>query len=299
MPFVTGYLQAWTHIACICVDLLPLYIITPRTIPVIGLDGKREYKKVNEKSNGPQFDYDQGALQVYIEAGVNFQIQKNQALQQIVLLMQASPSFAEFMNGPGLPVLVSNLTIYHADVLKEMVPEWEKQKEQMKQQQMQEQKEMMANDPAMLNAKAKMQEVQQKGQLESAKMQAEDKQQQFENQIAVAELQLKKQESDAKMELDKAQLQQDSIESQVQITKAQAEIKSHEIDANAKMMEARHKVTMDHVANITEHEKHEHERNMDLHNSIRESVGLKHQMEMEKKEIEKLEKKEGEKNDKV
>jgi hypothetical protein len=284
MPFVTGYLQAWTHIACVCVDLLPLYIVTPRTIPVVGLDGKREYKKVNDpKNNGPSFDYDKGALQVYIEAGVNFQIQKNQALQQIVLLMQASPSFAEFMNGPGLDVLVSNLTCYHADVLKQMVPEWEKQKEQMKQEQMQQQKEMMANDPAMVNAKIKMQEIQQKGQLEQAKMQAEQKQQEFDNQVTLAKIQIDKEQADAKAALDQNKLQQDSVESQVQIEKAKAEIQSHQIDAQAKMVEARHKVTMDHVDRITEHEKHEHERNMDNHKSIRESVKLKNQLDQANK----------------
>lgn len=284
MPFVTGYLQAWTHVACICVDLLPLYIVTPRTIPVIGLDGKREYKKVNEaKNEGPSFDYDRGALQVYIEAGVNFQIQKNQALQQIVLLMQASPSFAEFMNGPGLPVLVSNLTIYHADVLEEMVPKWEQQKKEMKQKQMAEQKEMMANDPAMVNAKIKMQEVQQKGQLESAKMQAEYKQQQFDNQVTLAKLQIEKESADAKAMLDQAQLQQDAAESQVQIAKAQAEVESHQIDATAKLAEARHKQTIDHIDRITEHDRHELEARHMEHNSIRESVKLKHEMEQANK----------------
>lgn len=276
MPYVTGYLQAWTHVACICTDLLPLYVVTPRTIPVIGLDGKREYKRVNEKKTGPQFDYDQGALQVYIEAGVNFQIQKNQALMQIIMLMQASPSFAEFMNGPGLPVLVANLTIYQADVLKEMVPEWESKKEEMQQKQMEQQKEMMASDPRMLTAKAKMMDTQQKAQLDSAKLQSEDKQQQFDNQIRIAELTLEKQEADAKIELDKGKLRQDAIESEVQVRKAQVEEKVHMVEATASLAEHQHRTQL-------ERDKFEHEKNIDHHDSIRQSVKLKHEIDQANK----------------
>lgn len=33
MPFLTGYLQSFTHVGCVIADLIPKYIVTPRTIP--------------------------------------------------------------------------------------------------------------------------------------------------------------------------------------------------------------------------------------------------------------------------
>ena len=291
MPYLNGYLQAWSHLGVMMADMLPLYIITPRTIPVVGLDGKREYKKVNEPGNqGPQFDYDQAALNVYVEAGVNFQIAKNQALQQLISIMSASESFNRFMNTKGLPVLISNLTIYGADHLEELAVEWQKQMEEEEQQAKQAQQQQLANDPGLVMAKAKMTEVQQKGQLEQAKMAQQQKQADFDNHIKIAELQLEKEQVDAKAQLDQSKLQQDSVDSSVQIAKAQAEIERATLESSAKIAKIKHDQVMDHVDRITEHELHEHNRNMDHHASIHKSVDMHHNMNMAHKDHELAEK---------
>jgi len=65
MSMGTCKLVAYRHYDA---DLLPLYIVTARTIPVVGLDGKRTYEKVNQQNGqGAQLDYDQSALNIYIE----------------------------------------------------------------------------------------------------------------------------------------------------------------------------------------------------------------------------------------
>lgn len=272
MPYVTGYLQAWTHIGCMIADLLPLYIVTPRTIPVVGMDGKREYKEVNNPNgSGAQFDYEEAALNIYVEAGVNFQVAKNRALQQIIALMQASESFAAFMNGPGLPVLVSNLTIYGADVLKELTPKWQQQQLSNQQQQQQMQQQAMMNDPKIMQAKTKMQEVQSDSQLKQQQFQQDVRQQGFDNQIKIAEVHLSKQKIDQEGKLGVAKIQQDQVESHVQIKKSEAEIERATIDAMGEMADRQHSMAL-------EREELEHDKKMDYHDSIRNSVKLHHEM---------------------
>ena len=123
------------------------------------------------------------------EPGLNFQVQKSQALQQITSLMQASEEFAQFMNDDEtLPILVDNLTVYGADRLKEAVPKWIQKKAQMQQQAQQMQQEQMQNDPNLIMAKAEMMKVQQQGQ-----------QDQVENKLKIAKLQIDKELADAKL----------------------------------------------------------------------------------------------------
>lgn len=265
MPFVTGYLQAWTHIGCMIADLLPLYIVTPRTIPVVGIDGKRDYKKVNQPNGeGPQLDYDRSALQIYVEAGVNFQIQKNQALGQLVGMMKASESFAAFMNGPGLSVLVSNLTIYGVDILKELIPKWQQQQQQQAEEQKKMQQQMMMNDPRMITAKAKMMKDHNDSQLDGAKFQEEKTQNQFDRQAKLAELAQNSEES-------KATIEEKKLQSFVQLKKAEVEENVNLIDASVAV--ADHK----HTARIAK-ERLEHDKTIEHHNSIRESVRLHHEI---------------------
>lgn len=49
MPYLIGYIKGLNRIAEILLDLIPKYIVTPRTIPVRGLNGKRAYQLVNQK----------------------------------------------------------------------------------------------------------------------------------------------------------------------------------------------------------------------------------------------------------
>lgn len=164
MPYITGFLHGWQRVAEIIVDLMPKYYKTPRTLPVMGIDGKRDFVLLNQQG-GVSLDYDRNALNVRVEAGVSYQIEKSRALQQMISLMQASPLFDQFMNEKGLPVLLDNMEIRGIDMLKDMVEEWMVEMQQQKQMMMQQQ--MNQPNPQMIKAQID----QQKLQLEQEKVQ--------------------------------------------------------------------------------------------------------------------------------
>jgi hypothetical protein len=159
MPYVIGFLQGLQRIAEVYVDLIPKYYVTPRTVPILGIDGKRTYRIVNAQ-NTPSMNYDPYVLNVKVEAGVSFHIQKSRALQQIIGLMQASQQFAQFMNEQGLPVLLDNIEIRGIDQLKIMAEQWMQQQAQMKQQAMQMQQQAMQQNPQMIKAQNEKQKLQ-------------------------------------------------------------------------------------------------------------------------------------------
>lgn len=130
MPYIVNYMQALTQVANIILDLIPKYYVTPRSIPVISKEGDRGFVNINQPG-GVYFKYDENLLQVKVEAGVNFAIAKNKALQQIIALKQSSELFAQFINEQGLDVILDNVEFRGSDILKERAKVWmeNKQKE--------------------------------------------------------------------------------------------------------------------------------------------------------------------------
>ena len=267
MPYTIGYLAGLEQMARIHVGLMPKYILGKRTIPVVQKDGDKIYQDVNMPGK-PNLNYEQGSLVVNIDAGVNFQVQKNQAMAQIQGLMQASPKLAEFFNSEyGLPILLDNLTIYGADRLREAAEEWMKTEQQKQQQMMQMQQQMMEQDPRMIKAKADIA----KAQNESHKLQMQEEQNQFERQIKIAELGLEQEKVQNEAILVQHEAAQEEVKAAVQREKAQAEIVAHSLDAAAK------------IASIN------HQHKMNEHESVRKSVELHHRIKKESKEGEKNE----------
>ncbi len=242
MPYVVGYLAGLNQIGLIIVDLMPKYILGKRVIPVENKGGEKDYQEVNSPGNA-MIAYDEKAIKVNIDAGVNFQVQKSQAMQQIVGLMQASEEFGRFMNSEqGLKILVKNLTVYGADELQEAVPEWLQAQQQAQQQQMQMQQQAMQNDPRMIKAQADVQKVQMEGQtkqqqmqLDAMRMQMEQQQQEFDNQIAIAKMANEKILNDSKMLEAEAKVNQMQIDSAVRLEEAQTSHENHALDAAVKI----------------------------------------------------------------
>jgi uncharacterized protein YeaO (DUF488 family) len=211
MPYIVGYLHGWQRVGEILVDLMPKYYKTPRTIPIMGVDGKRDYIHINSQQ-GVSFDFSSNALNVRIEAGVSFQIEKSKALTQMISLMQVSPLFAQFINEKGLPVLLDNLEIRGIESLKMMVEQWMQELAQQKQMAMQAQQQQMQNNPAVMKSQVEMQKVQ----LQAAKQQHE--MQKSQGQFAIDQ---------AKLRADQQKTLIDAIASrnanQVQMLKAETE----------------------------------------------------------------------------
>ena len=135
-PYLVGYIKGLNRIAQVLLDLIPKYIVTPRTIPIKGLNGKRAYQLVNKEGDERSVDIqiDSSMLQVKIEAGVNSSIQKQLALEEITAMMQASPVFAEFINTMGLEIILDNMDVRGIDHLKAQAEKFMQQIEAQKQQ---------------------------------------------------------------------------------------------------------------------------------------------------------------------
>lgn len=125
MPYTMGFIEGWARCGQIYMNLLPKYYVTPRTIPIVRPNGERDYYEINDRNGkNVKFDYDVSALDVTIEPGVNFAVQKQIALKTLEHLMSISDRFKAFMEQNGLEVLLENIDIKGIDKLRSMCQAW-------------------------------------------------------------------------------------------------------------------------------------------------------------------------------
>lgn len=242
-PYLNGYLQAETQVANIIVDLIPKYKKNKQDLPVIDNEGNRDEVAINGKNKDgtdqPRMDYSEHALNVEITAGVNLGVAKNKALTQIFAMMQASQTAAEFFSTEGFPIVLDNMEFHGSDIAKEKAIEWLEQKKKAPQQ----------PNPEMLKYQVEMSKIQQNNQ----------------------ELQQKSQMHQSQTQIDILKLQQ-----------AQAKL-MHDLRLSAdENYRANKREALDHAVEIHEqhlkHKDQEHQHRHDEHESIRETVGLHHEM---------------------
>ena len=232
-PYVVGYLQALTQIGNIIVDLMPKYLVGKRSIGVINKNGDGDLQSINTPPD-PFLDYSERAIQVSVEAGVSYQTQKNQAVDQIIALTRANEELGQFFNSEqGLPILVKNLSIYGADMLPEAVDEWMKQKQQQQQQAQQMQQQQMMMDPRMQRVQVEKEKVQ----LDAQKIQLDAHQDQFDNQIEIARMAIEKEVADAKILEAEAKVSQSQIDSAVRLEESQTSLEVHALESATKIAE--------------------------------------------------------------
>jgi hypothetical protein len=149
-------------------------------------------------------NFNEGALDIVVSAGVNFDIQKSEALQTMTSLMANVPSMAEIINTKGLPILIDNLDIRGGDQLKVLSEQFVKEQAAQSAQQ--------KPNPQMIELQLKQQQVQQTQQ----RLQLEAQDNETKNTIAMAQLALDR---------DKLNMQKESAktESDVQMAKASTE----------------------------------------------------------------------------
>ena len=175
MPYTVGFMKGLNRVCQIILDLIPKYYLTPRSIPIVMPDGNRTYQVINKPGN-IYMDYDPMSLEVKVEAGVNFAVQKQISLETIIQLMQTSESFAAFINTKGLGILLDNIEIRGIEGLRQSAAEFMKETEQKQAQaqQMAQQQAAQQMDPKQvmaMQAQAEMAKVQQKR--EAAQMQTQ------------------------------------------------------------------------------------------------------------------------------
>jgi hypothetical protein len=199
MPYITGLMHGLQRIAQIYVSLVPKYYQTPITLPYVDDRGQRKYVQLQKQDN--VLNYDDNVLNVVIEAGASFRVQKEQTLAMIQSLMGVSEQFAAFINAKGLDFILDNMEGNGIEQLKAMALQWE--------QQMQQQQTNQPN-PAMIE----QQNEQQKIQLEQQKVQLQAQDQQMQAHIEQMKL--------------ASEAQQQAIQLHVEEMRANTELKSQE-----------------------------------------------------------------------
>jgi len=135
MPYIVNFMLAWNQVAEIYLDLFPKIYMTPRTLPI--MDNMRNPQIVPINGFGGQgisTQYSPNALNVEVEAGMNFEVQKNRSVMQMQALATAFPALAELINTKGLPILLDNLDFRGVDTLKQLATEMLQEQAQQKQQ---------------------------------------------------------------------------------------------------------------------------------------------------------------------
>lgn len=221
MPYVINYMQSLTTVANCIIDLIPKLNKTPRELPVIRKNGKKENVMVNEKG-GLSLDYNSSHIQVNVEAGVNFAIAKNKALQQLTLLMKISPEFSEFMNEMGLETLLDNIEFRNSDLLRAKVDQWKQIKQQQKQQQ---------PDPEMIKAQA----MQKQAQLQEQQLQNEMQKTQIKGEEVSAKATLETE----RLILDKEKADNERLEIMMKMGESKDKLQIAVAKANAEEERAR------------------------------------------------------------
>jgi hypothetical protein len=152
MPFIVNYMKSWSQVGNILLERVKLNIPHAKTIVVNDKKGKSIPVNINQ-GGGIYLNYEPHDFEVNVEAGVSFEVQRSQAFQMIMQLMQSVPEFSDFMNnsGSGLETILKNIDIRGIDILREEVSNYLKEKkqkqaqaEQMQQQQVQQQMQMQA-----------------------------------------------------------------------------------------------------------------------------------------------------------
>lgn len=238
VPYVVGYIKGLNRVAQIIVDLIPKYYRTPRSLPVMTPDGKRSFYTIN-KTGSLYMNFDPNNLQVKVETGVNFAMQKEIALQTIIALQQSNQGFAQFMNDEGLPVLLDNIEIRGIDQLKEKSSAWMTRQKQMQAagaQQQQQQTQMQAQQQAMQMQTQQMQLAAMQKDLQGpTKTQIELMKMQQQVKLDDANLSIKSDDSQTKFLETMSKIRNAGVETQLKAAEIEAENKRSEVDAAIKL----------------------------------------------------------------
>lgn len=218
VPYIVGYIKGLNRVAQVIIDLIPKYYRTPRSLPVLKPNGERSFVEINKKG-ALYMNYDPNSLQVKVETGVNFAMQKEMALQTVISMSQANKGFADFFNEEGLPTLLDNIEMRGIDDLKQKATEWMAKQKQM---------QMMA----MKQQQSQMQIEAKKQAMEMMAMQ-KDIQSPSEGQVAMMAIQEKAQIEAANLELKERDSQTKFLEtiSKIRNADVQNELKAAELDA--------------------------------------------------------------------
>lgn len=219
MPYTVGFMKGQDRVCQMILNLIPKYYVTPRSIPVVKPDGKRSYEVIN-KPGTPFMNYDAHSLEVKVEAGVNFEVQKQISLETIIQLMQTSETFAAFINTKGLGILLDNIDIRGIEGLRQAAGEYMQEMQQQQQQAQQMQMEAM-----------KKQVDPQQALMVQAKLESDKTQQKREEAEMNAQVQLTKISTDNAVKNKQADIDFLEVMAQIQNADVENALKQEHVDA--------------------------------------------------------------------
>lgn len=219
VPYIVGYIKGLNRVAQIIVDLIPKYYRTPRSLPVLTVDGKRKYIDINTK-NSLFMNYDPSNLQVKVDVGVNFAMQKEIALQTVIALSQNNKQFADFFAENGLRTILDNIDIRGIEALKLQAEEWMKQQVSMRQQatQIQQQQAQLDAQMKQLSLAKEAKEVKAPATNEIAAKALNDQ-----AMVSAAKVAIQQRDSDTKFLETINKIKNDGIENELKAAKLDAE----------------------------------------------------------------------------
>ena len=229
-PFINKYILSLNQVAKIILHLIPKVYKGEMSLPTINKEGDTQYHGVNGQGQ-LSLKYEPTDLNIKVEAGAGFESQRAQAMAQLIQLSQAMPIFAQFMASRGLKVLVSNLDIRGADLLKLMADEFEQELEQQKQVAMQQQAQMAGQpNPLMMREQNKQAELQ----LNAHKADIQAKIDESKLALEQENLELKKQEMVGKMAIEGQYIDMKKEEHDANVARTIIENAHKEIDLHHK-----------------------------------------------------------------
>lgn len=226
MPYVTNFLTSWNQVAQIILDLIPKIYFNPRAIMTLDKQRKKTYQGINGfGQDSINLNYEPSALNVMVEAGVNFEVQKNRSIQMLAMLGQTFPAVNQLINTKGLPILFDNLSFRGSDQMKSLA---EQMTQQMEQQEAQAQQQAAQGNTPPNPLTLKQQDLQMRAQNQQANIMLE-----------MAKLKNEQQ----RMQMDYLEMQQDHG---VELARNQTERDVHaaNIHLDNKDMELKHATNM-------------------------------------------------------
>lgn len=152
MPYIVNFMAAWNQVAQLTIDIMPIVYSNKRSLAVVDKKGKRTYANINgHQGSNIHLNYPPGALGVVVEAGMNFEVQKQKTVKFMGILAQAFPAFAQLINEKGLPILLDNIDCRGVEQLKQAA------EQQMQEMAQQKQSSQGTPNPMMMKAQADIQ----------------------------------------------------------------------------------------------------------------------------------------------
>lgn len=250
-PYLVSYMKSWNRVGQIILDLLPKYVTTRRSLPVKDLNGKRTFQMVNEEGS-PQIRYNPNSLNIRIEAGVNFEIQRARSFEMLNRLMQTSPFIAEYISTDpnGMEMLLDNIDIRGIDALKEGVAQFANEKKQQMQQAQQAQQQQMQMQAQQMQLQMKMAQENNPALIKKAELQQKEQQMMIDADQEQQRIDLEKLKI-----VEEIGVKQDA--NLVAAEKVMAQNKRSDVDLAIKKMDTQHGHAMDILTLHHDNRKHE------------------------------------------